>query len=115
MVGGVFLTTTDLLKFSNNLHSNKIINKNSLFELGQHFNKEDTQSALGETKFKNKKLLEHSHDGRGGNYEALMITDIKNGFSIILLSNNYQGKIFEISEGIISILKNQKFKLPKKT
>lgn len=114
LVGGVFLTTTDLLKFSNNLHSNKIINKNSLFELGQHFNKEDTQSALGETKFKNKKLLEHSHNGRGGNYEALMITDIKNGFSIILLSNNYQGKIFEISEGIISILKNKKFKLPKK-
>ncbi|MBO9690826.1 serine hydrolase [Chryseobacterium sp.] len=106
LVGGTFLTTTDLLKFLDNLHSNKIISKNSLFELGQHFNKEDTQSALGEAKFKNKILLEHSHDGRGGSYEALMITNMKNSFSIILLSNNYQGKIFEISQAIISILNN---------
>jgi len=114
LVGGAFLTTTDLLKFADNLHSNKIISKNSLFELGRHFNQEDTQSALGETKFRNKQLVEHSHDGRGGNYEALMMTDIKNGFSVILLSNNYQGKIFEISEAITSILKNQKYTLPQK-
>lgn len=104
LMGGIFLTTTDLLKFLTNLHSNKIINKNSLFELGQHFNQEDTQSALGETKFINKKLIEHSHDGRGGNYEAIIISDIKNNFNIILLGNHYQGKIFEISDAIKSVL-----------
>lgn len=114
LMGGTFITTTDLLKFINKLHSNKIINQNSLFELGQHYNQEDTQSALGKAKFLNQNIIEHSHDGRGGNYEAIIISDVKNDFNIILLSNNYKGKIFEISEAIKSILKNQKYNLPQK-
>ncbi|WP_082084279.1 serine hydrolase [Flavobacterium sp. 316] len=114
LVGGTFITTSDLLKFLNCLHTNKIINKKSLYELGQHFNSENVQSALGEAKYKNKRLVEHLHDGRAGNYDAIMISDLESNFSIILLSNNYQGKIFEISDAIISILKNQKFNLPKK-
>ncbi|BAP33391.1 beta-lactamase [Chryseobacterium sp. StRB126] len=105
LVGGTFLTTTDLLKFVTCLHSKKIINENSLFELGQHFNSSDTQSSLGEAKFKNKKLVAHSHDGRAGNYEALLVSDLNDNFTIILLGNNYQGKLFEISDAITAILK----------
>ncbi|WP_312823812.1 serine hydrolase domain-containing protein [Epilithonimonas sp.] len=106
LVGGTFITTMDLLKFINSLHSNKIISKNSLFELGQQFKSEDTQSALGEAKFNNKELIEHSHDGRAGNYEALVVSDIDKKFTIILLGNNYQGKLFEISNTIKSIIKD---------
>lgn len=113
LVGGTFITATDLLIFLNQLHSNKIITKKSLYELGKQF-KEDSQSALGEATFKNKKLIEHMHDGRGGNYDAIMISDLVNDFNIILLSNNYQGKIFEISDAIKAILTNQKYNLPKK-
>lgn len=113
LVGGTFITTTDLLKFLNQLHSNKIINQKSLYKLGLHF-QEDSQSALGETKFRNKQLIEHMHDGRGGNYEAIMISDLENNFDIILLSNNYQGNFFEISDAITAILKNQKYTLPQK-
>lgn len=105
LVGGTFLTTTDLLKFVTCLHSKKIINENSLFELGQHFNLPDTQSSLGEARFKNKKLVEHSHDGRAGNYEALLVSDLNDNFTIILLGNNYQGKLFDISDAITVILK----------
>ncbi|MCS4303293.1 serine hydrolase [Chryseobacterium sp. BIGb0232] len=105
LVGGTFLTTTDLLKFVNCLHSKKLINENSLFELGQQFNLPDTQSSLGEAKFKNKKLVEHSHDGRAGNYEALLVSDLNDNFTIILLGNNYNGKLFEISDVITAILK----------
>lgn len=107
LVGGTFITTMDLLKFMNSLHSNKIISKNSIFELGQQFKSEDTQSALGEAKFNNnKELIEHSHDGRAGNYEALVVSDIGEKFTIILLGNNYKGKLFEISDAIKLILKN---------
>lgn len=113
LVGGTFITATDLLKFLNELHSNKIISKKSLYELGKQF-QNDSQSALGEAKFKNKQLIEHLHDGRGGNYDAIIISDLENKFDIILLSNNYQGKIFEISNEIIAILKNQKYTLPQK-
>lgn len=105
LVGGTFLTTMDLLKFVNCLHSKKLINENSLFELGQQFNLPDTQSSMGEAKFKNKKLVEHSHDGRAGNYEALLVSDLNDNFTIILLGNNYNGKLFDISDAITAILK----------
>lgn len=108
LVGGTFLTTTDLLKFVNCLHSKKIITENSLFELGQHFNLPDTQSSLGEAKFNNRKLVTHAHDGRAGNYEALLVSDLNAKFTIILLGNNYNRKLFEISDAITTILKNEK-------
>ncbi len=114
ITGGTYLTTTDLLKWENCLCSKKIINKKSLYEIGQQFNLPETQSALGQTKFKNKKLIEHLHDGRMGNYEALLTSNKDEKFTIILLDNNYNGKVFEISDAIISILKNQKYELPEK-
>jgi CubicO group peptidase (beta-lactamase class C family) len=114
ITGGTYLTTIDLLKWANSLHTEKIVNKKSLFEIGQQFNLEETQSALGQAKYKNGNLIEHLHDGRAGNYEAILISDINKKFTIILLDNNYNGKVFEISDAIIAILKNQKYKLPNK-
>lgn len=114
ITGGTYTTTFDLLKWADSLHSDKVVSKNSLYELGQSFNITDSQSALGNAKFENKKLKEHSHDGRAGNFEALMYSDIEKKVTIILLSNNYHGKLFEISEAINAILKNEKFKIPQK-
>jgi len=114
IAGGTYLTTIDLLKWTNCLYSKKVINKESLNEIGQQFDLPETQSALGQTKFKNKKLIEHLHDGRAGNYESLLISDMNESFTIILLDNNYNGKVFEISDAIIAILKNKKYNLPEK-
>jgi CubicO group peptidase (beta-lactamase class C family) len=114
ITGGTYLTTIDLLKWSNCLHTKKVINKKSLYDIGQQFALPETQSALGQAKFKNENLIEHIHDGRAGNYEAVLVSDINENFSIILLDNNYNGKVFEISDAIIAILKNKKFNLPQK-
>lgn len=114
ITGGTYLTTIDLLKWANCLHNDKVINKKSLYEIGQQFNLPETQSALGQAKFKNENLIEHLHDGRAGNYEAILVSDIDEKFTIILLDNNYNGKVFEISDAIIAILKNQKYNLPNK-
>lgn len=105
ITGGTYLTTKDLLKWADCLHSSKIINTNSLFELGQQFNLPETQSALGQAKFINKKLVEHLHDGRAGSYEAILVSDLNEKFTIILLGNHYKGKLFEISDAIKAILK----------
>jgi len=110
LTGGTYLTTLDLLKWSSCLHSNKVINADSLFELGQQFNLPETQSSLGQAKFKNRKLIEHVHDGRYGNYEALFVSDPNKKLTIILLGNNHNGKLFEISDAITGILKNKKEK-----
>ncbi|ROI13302.1 serine hydrolase domain-containing protein [Epilithonimonas hominis] len=106
LTGGAFATTTDLLNWSKCLHSKKIISEKSLYEIGQQFDAEETQSALGQARFKDKKLIRHLHDGRAGNYEALLVSDINEKMTIILLSNSYSGKIFEISDSIIAILKD---------
>lgn len=96
ITGGTYTTTQDLLRWANSLHSTKVVNENSLFELGQSFTIPDSQSALGNATFENKKLIEHSHDGRAGNFEALLFSDLENKITIILLSNNYNGKLFDI-------------------
>lgn len=114
ITGGTYLTTIDVLKWANCLHEKKIINEKSLYEIGQQFNLKNTQSALGEAKFKNKKWIEHVHDGRAGNCEAILISDGIEKFTIILLGNNYNGKLFEISDAITAILKGQKYILPNK-
>jgi len=114
ITGGTYLTTHGLLKWTDCLHSHKIISANSLFELGRHFDLPETQSSLGLTKFKNGKLVEHVHDGKFGNYEALLVSDLNEKLTIILLGNNSNGKLFEISDAITSILKNEKYSLPKK-
>ena len=113
ITGGTYLTTFDLLKWANCLHSKKIINKKSLYEIGQQFDLHETQSALGQAKFKDGNLIEHLHHGRSGNYEAILVSDIDEKFTIILLNNNFNGKVFEISDAIIAILKDQKYSLPK--
>lgn len=114
ITGGTYLTTIDLLKWANCLHVKKIINKQSLYEIGQHFNLQEAQSALGLAKFKNKNLKEHLHDGRGGSFEAILVSDMDERITIILLGNNYNGKLFEISDAIKAILKNENYNLPKK-
>ncbi|WP_426473827.1 serine hydrolase domain-containing protein [Chryseobacterium balustinum] len=108
VTGGTYLTTADLLKWADCLHKNKIITVKSVYELGQQFNLQETQSALGQAKYKNEKLTAHLHDGRAGNYEAILVSDIDEQFTIILLGNNYNGKVFEISDAISAILKGQK-------
>lgn len=107
ITGGTYTTTFDLLKWIENLHSNKIINKHSLYQLGQNFNISESQSALGNAKFKNKKLLEHIHHGRAGSFEAILFSDIKSKVIIILLSNNGSGNIHEISQKINTIVKDK--------
>ena len=107
ITGGTYLTTADLLKWAKCLHSNKIINQQSLYELGQQFDLAETQSSLGVAKFKDKKLTEHVHDGRAGSYEAILVSDLNKKWTIILLSNNYHGKVFELAAAIQSIFKGE--------
>ncbi|WP_106915208.1 serine hydrolase domain-containing protein [Chryseobacterium aurantiacum] len=107
ITGGTYTTTVDLLKWADGLHFQKVVDKNSVYELGQSFNIADSQSALGNVKFEEGKLKEHFHDGRAGSFEATLFSDVENKITIILLSNNYSGKLPEISEAIYGILKDK--------
>lgn len=114
LTGGTYLTAADLLKWADCLHSKKVVNKNSLHAMGQQFDQQETQSALGQATFKGKNLIAHLHDGRAGNYEALLVSDIDEKITIILLGNNHNGKVFELSDAIMALLKGQEYSLSKK-
>jgi len=115
MSGGAYVTTHDLLKWAKCLHSGKVINKESVFELGQHYNGPGAQSALGNVSFDKQNIKEHQHDGQSRNFEALMYYSKDEDLNIILLGNNVNEKVFEISFAIRSILKEEKYSLPKKS
>lgn len=67
---------------------------------------EDSQSVLKQVKYNNQNLTFYSHLERAGSYRALLVSALKEKFTIVLLSNNYTGNIHEIAEALISIIKN---------
>lgn len=77
-----------------------------MFELGKHFNQPEVQSALGGSEFENNNIIRHANHGRAGSFEAILCADVNQKITIILLANNYNGKIHELTNAINKIIKN---------
>lgn len=108
ITGGTYATARDLMKWAEALHAGKIISKQSLYDLGQGFPVEDSQSALGHAEYQNKKLTRHFHQGRAGSFEAVLFSDAGKKINIIMLSNSSTGNLSALSDAICSVfgLKN---------
>ena len=65
----------------------------------------DSQTALGEGNIESGKVTNHVHDGAAFNYQALLVSNPN--FTIILMTNNKQNNLDEISESIQSIIKEK--------
>lgn len=111
--GWVYLTMDDLYQWANCLHSYRILNKQSFEELAEGFG--DTETSLGGAEFENNELILHQHQGSSYNYEALMMSDLPDDITVILLTNNQNFKLFELSDSIKAILRDRPYKLPKKS
>jgi len=107
ITGGTYLTVYNLLNWTECLYSGKMVDSNSLFESGQRFDLPDTQSALGLVTYQNKKVVQHVHDGRSGSYEAILVSDLHESFTILLLGNSYRGNVSEIAGNIAAILRKE--------
>jgi CubicO group peptidase (beta-lactamase class C family) len=107
MSGWTFVTTQDIYLWLKCLHNYKLINKNSLYELFQSFEK-GKQSSLGNSDFEGTILKEHWHHGSSLNFEALIDDNIAENWTIILMTNNYNERVFAIKDAIKAILKNEK-------
>jgi CubicO group peptidase (beta-lactamase class C family) len=103
ITGGAYLTAKDMFKWSQCLNAGRLIQASSILSLGDSFN-DDSQSSLGEATYSNGKMVRHVHDGRSGSFEALLIFDMRNRTTIVLLANSYRGKLFEIAEAIESAI-----------
>ncbi len=112
--GEMYFSITDLYNWVNNLHNNKIVNKNSLNILAKNFDK-NSESSLGNTIIENDEITEHSHQGSGNNYESNIYYKSKNKTIILLITNNQNFKLGSITESILNILDEKPFTIPKKS
>jgi CubicO group peptidase (beta-lactamase class C family) len=102
--GWTAFNVKDFYKWSEAINSFKIINQESTRELFEPFSK-DNQTGLGEGTIENGKVTSHIHDGAAFNYQALLISSPNS--TIILMTNNKQNNLEEISNSIESILSNK--------
>lgn len=107
------LTAEDLLRFMSAVDSYKLVGKASVLQLSQHFG--EGESSLGEGKFENGELVWHQHHGSNFNYEALITHDLKNDRFVILMTNNQNFKVRQLTSAILSILDNKPYTVPKRS
>jgi CubicO group peptidase (beta-lactamase class C family) len=102
ITGGSYLSTGDMLKWSNCLGSGRLLTPESLAALVERYDLPDSQSSLGQVEYKDGRIVRHVHDGRSGSYESLLISGAD--FTIVLFGNRHRGKLFEIADAIESSL-----------
>ncbi|MGS2741218.1 serine hydrolase domain-containing protein, partial [Sinomicrobium sp. M5D2P17] len=112
--GEMYFSIGDLYNWVSGLHSKKIIKNSSLKFLAKSFDK-NSQSSLGNVIFENNKIIKHSHQGSGNNYESFIYHESTNNRTIVMMTNSQNFKLGALSEAIINILNNQTFEVPKKS
>ncbi len=108
-LSGMLLTTTvkDLSNWITQLNNYGIINKESVEFLGQtaELESDNMQSPLGTCEMKSERIIEHIHHGQMGNYEGLVIRKNEKDITLVILTNQKNKNVFEISESIFSLIK----------
>ena len=96
----------DLYNWIKELHSFNIINRESLNFLTEtaKIENKDMQAPLGNGLLSNGQITEHTHHGSMGNYECLIQHYNKEGLSIIILTNQKNSNVFDISKNIKTII-----------
>jgi D-alanyl-D-alanine carboxypeptidase len=69
----------------------------------------DKQCGLGGGSMKGNKVITHVHDGSGLHYQALVLTDATKNRTIIILSNQRQGNVYDIAAAIQAILDGKSY------
>lgn len=98
-----YITVDDMYKWLTSLHSEKLISKESIEILSRPFAPR-SESALGQTRFKEDRFYLHQHHGSNNNFESFFYHNLDNGSTIILLTNNKNQKLFDITFSITPIL-----------
>lgn len=108
---GLLLATTakDIAVWFEQLDDFKIISKQDVKTLSEvAIEGENIQAPLGSAIWQNENLLEHAHHGQSGNYECLIRRFKEEKLTIVILTNQKNKNVHEISDTIYTILKKEK-------
>jgi D-alanyl-D-alanine carboxypeptidase len=106
--GWTCLTIDDFYKWSQCINNFCLINPISTLEIITPV-AADKQSGLGAGRMKGNKVIAHTHDGTALHYQALELADAIKGRTIIILSNQRQGNVYDIATAIQAILDNKPY------
>ncbi len=100
-------TTKDLYHWFFNLNSLQIINQESLNIIAKtaRLKNDNMQAPLGNCIIKDDVIIEHLHHGSMGNYEALVQRYNTEDITIILLTNQKNGNVFDLAASIYTMVK----------
>lgn len=73
------------------------------------------QSGLGKGLMEGNKLINHVHDGSSRNYQALLVTNVPQGRTVILMTNNKNLSLYDFNTAIQAILDGKPYEQPKKS
>jgi D-alanyl-D-alanine carboxypeptidase len=106
--GWTCLNLDDFYKWAQCINNFCLINPVSTREIITPF-AAGKQAGLGGGSMKGNRVITHVHDGTTLHYRALMDTDALTGRTIILLTNQRQGNIYEVAAGIKAILDSKPY------
>ncbi|UEG53556.1 beta-lactamase family protein [Mucilaginibacter daejeonensis] len=105
ITGWTCLDLEDFLRWSNALNTFKLISPAATLQLSQPF-KEGSQTGLGRNVMNDGKITEHTHDGVAIRYQALLHYQASASRTIILMTNQRQGNVYDLAAGIEQLLDN---------
>jgi CubicO group peptidase (beta-lactamase class C family) len=109
-----YSTSDDMQKWLSALHTGKLITPLSLEVLFGAFNK-NSEAALGHGEYVNTMNTKHRHQGSHYNFESLIYVNAKLDVQIVMLTNNKNFKLDQLTTAIESILQNNTYTIPKKS
>jgi CubicO group peptidase (beta-lactamase class C family) len=110
----VHSTAEDMQKWLSALHTGKLVTPLSLEVLFDAFNR-NSEAALGHGEYVNAINTKHRHQGSHNNFESLLYVNAKLDVQIVMLTNNKNFKLDQLTTAIESILQNTDYTIPKKS
>jgi len=114
IAGLTAVTLEDLYKWSESLNNFTILTPASVRSIVTPAGP-NKQAGLGAGSMEGDKLITHRHDGTGYNYQALLISDMSKGRTVVLLTNNRQDNLYNIENAIEAVLDGKPYKQIRKS
>ena len=100
-------TAEDMARWFESLGDFKLISKQSVHVLSETATEgENIQAPLGTCLWENGDITKHAHHGSSGNYECLVTRYKQEGITIVILTNQKQGNVHEITDAIYGMVKS---------
>ncbi|SKA30707.1 CubicO group peptidase, beta-lactamase class C family [Chitinophaga eiseniae] len=112
--GWTAVTLDDFYKWSESINSFRLLSpedtRTILYPAGPN-----KQAGLGGGEMKGDHIIRHIHDGSSLHFNALLVSDPPKGRTVILMTNNKQGNLYELNTAIQAILDGKPWQQPRKS